>query len=86
MVVADLYLTRGGGRPDQGCNRSFRQQVTEPDHHHRDQREIAWGVSSAGRAREWHSRGQGFESPTLHCLERWHVGIAGPFVKLSALR
>ena len=26
------------------------------------------GISSAGRALEWHSRGQGFESPILHFL------------------
>jgi hypothetical protein len=26
----------------------------------------AWGCSSAGRALEWHSRGQGFKSPQLH--------------------
>ena len=25
-----------------------------------------WGRSSVGRAREWHSRGQGFESLRLH--------------------
>ncbi len=27
---------------------------------------IVWGYSSVGRALEWHSRGQGFESPYLH--------------------
>src|SRR5262249_41996511 len=25
-----------------------------------------WGHSSVGRAREWHSRGRGFDSPWLH--------------------
>ena len=25
-----------------------------------------WGCSSVGRALEWHSRGQGFDSPHLH--------------------
>ena len=25
-----------------------------------------WGHSSVGRALEWHSRGQGFDSPWLH--------------------
>ncbi len=25
-----------------------------------------WGISSAGRALEWHSRGQGFDPPILH--------------------
>ncbi len=25
-----------------------------------------WGCSSVGRAREWHSRGQGFDPPQLH--------------------
>lgn len=24
------------------------------------------GISSVGRARQWHCRGQGFDSPTLH--------------------
>src|SRR5262245_13996252 len=28
----------------------------------------AWGHSSVGRALEWHSRGQGFDSPWLHQL------------------
>jgi hypothetical protein len=26
----------------------------------------SWGYSSVGRALEWHSRGQGFDSPYLH--------------------
>ena len=29
-------------------------------------RPSAWGRSSVGRAREWHSRGQGFDPPRLH--------------------
>src|SRR5262249_4392473 len=29
-------------------------------------RHATWGYSSAGRALEWHSRGQGFDSPYLH--------------------
>ena len=28
--------------------------------------EHTWGCSSAGRALEWHSRGQGFDPPQLH--------------------
>ena len=28
-----------------------------------------WGYSSVGRALEWHSRGQGFDSPYLH--QKW---------------
>lgn len=28
-----------------------------------------WGYSSAGRTLEWHSRGQGFDSPYLHHTE-----------------
>ena len=28
--------------------------------------ETTWGISSVGRAFEWHSKGQGFESPILH--------------------
>ena len=32
----------------------------------------ARGCSSAGRAREWHSRGQGFDPPQLHkAFHRW---------------
>ena len=27
---------------------------------------LFWGISSAGRALDWQSRGQGFEPPTLH--------------------
>lgn len=31
------------------------------------ERNVRWrGVSSVGRAREWHSRGRGFKSHTLH--------------------
>lgn len=30
----------------------------------------AWGHSSVGRALEWHSRGQGFDSPCLHQTRR----------------
>ena len=29
---------------------------------------LFWGCSSVGRALEWHSRGQGFDSPQLHQL------------------
>src|SRR5262249_5754120 len=29
----------------------------------------SWGRSSVGRAREWHSRGQGFDPPRLHQRE-----------------
>src|SRR6185312_1879600 len=29
-----------------------------------------WGGSSVGRALEWHSRGQGFDPPSLHWAER----------------
>ena len=29
-----------------------------------------WGYSSVGRALEWHSRGQGFDSPYLHHLQK----------------
>ena len=31
-----------------------------------------WGHSSVGRALEWHSRGQGFDSPCLHHRNRKH--------------
>jgi hypothetical protein len=44
-----------------------------------------WGRSSVGRAREWHSRGQGFDPPRLHCsVGLGSVGLvvcdAGPVV------
>ena len=29
-------------------------------------KKLLWGCSSVGRALEWHSRGQGFDSPQLH--------------------
>jgi hypothetical protein len=29
-------------------------------------KELSWARSSVGRALEWHSRGQGFESPRVH--------------------
>src|SRR2546430_3910058 len=32
---------------------------------------IPWARSSAGRARESHSRGQGFESPRVHQMISW---------------
>ena len=50
----------------------------------------SWGYSSVGRALEWHSRGQGFDSPYLHHLEPrsnpWFFficikGVAGIIVK-----
>ncbi len=31
-----------------------------------------WGCSSAGRALEWHSRGQGFDPPQLHQNTKTH--------------
>ena len=33
------------------------------------------GISSVGRALEWHSRGQGFESPILHFISS-HVFVS----------
>src|SRR2546421_11113479 len=39
---------------------------------------IYGGRSSVGRAREWHSRGQGFDPPRLHSLGgRWGGRCAG---------
>ena len=41
---------------------SIRHQFrTRPSRHR-----VLWGHSSVGRALEWHSRGQGFDSPWLH--------------------
>ena len=36
----------------------------------------SWGCSAAGSASEWHSEGQGFESPQLHQEGFWQA----PFV------
>ena len=36
------------------------------------------GRSSVGRALEWHSRGQGFDSPRLHALLGIRVQRVGP--------
>ena len=38
----------------------------------------SWGYSSVGRALEWHSRGQGFESPYLH-QKIWDRVLRFPF-------
>lgn len=32
------------------------------------------GISSAGRALEWHSRGQGFDPPILHLKKKVELG------------
>ena len=39
-----------------------------------------WGCSSAGRAREWHSRGRGFDPLQLHII--FH-GVGGFIVRCS---
>ena len=38
-----------------------------------------WGYSSAGRALEWHSRGQRFDPAYLHQLERVKKDLKRPF-------
>lgn len=38
-----------------------------------------WGCSSVGRALEWHSRGQGFDSPHLHQILKQSPAEAGFF-------
>ena len=41
---------------------------------------LPWGRSSVGRALEWHSRGQGFDSPRLHQYAgKARRARAGPF-------
>ena len=52
----------------------------------RNRVEDVWGISAVGSAFEWHSKGQGFDSPMLHhkgikqtlFLQRWlcHRGLA----------
>ncbi len=37
-----------------------------------------WGHSSVGRALEWHSRGQGFDSPWLHFCGKAHKAAISP--------
>ena len=36
---------------------------------------LRWGHSSAGRARQWHCRGQGFDPPWLHHFNHNHHRI-----------
>ena len=40
---------------------------------------VAWGRSSAGRALDWQSRGQGFDPPRLHHSTSYGLRIRGPF-------
>ena len=40
-------------------------------------RYVCWGRSSVGRALEWHSRGQGFDSPRLHWPRDFQVPASG---------
>ena len=40
---------------------------------------VAWGRSSAGRALDWQSRGQGFDPPRLHHSTSHGLRIRGPF-------
>ena len=39
------------------------------------------GISSVGRAFEWHSKGQGFESPILHHTMKRLGEVAGGWVE-----
>ena len=55
------YLVEQGNDSDHGetrCSRRLKKRSTY--------RKLLWGCSSVGRALEWHSRGQGFDSPQLH--------------------
>ena len=38
--------------------------------------DLRWGHSSVGRALEWHSRGQGFDSPWLHQIVKITLAIS----------
>ena len=46
---------------------------------------IPWGRSSVGRALEWHSRGQGFDSPRLHHQETPIKSATSPVTASSHL-
>lgn len=41
---------------------------------------MARGRSSVGRALDWQSRGQGFESPRLHQIKKPHNSVVRFFV------
>ena len=61
-VIGNVRFLRGPNRADHDTvSRSFRREGWV------DGVPVFWGVSSVGRALEWHSRGQGFEPPILHC-------------------
>ena len=45
--------------------REITKRVTE-QHEPDGKIKYLWGYSSVGRAFEWHSKGQGFDSPYLH--------------------
>ncbi len=46
--------------------------------------DLRWGHSSVGRALEWHSRGQGFDSPWLHqfSLQKLRISAVFAFLRL----
>src|SRR5690606_10394426 len=60
-----LILPPGGFRSRQQRWRRCRQTTSSPETVSVRQNRV-WGHSSVGRALEWHSRGQGFDSPWLH--------------------
>ena len=43
-----------------------------------------WGISSVGRAFEWHSKGQGSDSPMLH-FKKYKEGTAGMVKSLKLI-
>ena len=45
-----------------------------------------WGYSSVGRALEWHSRGQGFDSPYLHQQKALHLQCLFCCVEMRGMR
>ena len=67
----EVFLMSKGCASD--CD-EFRKRVTEANVREQEASEwrstekglLFWGCSSDGRASEWHSEGQGFDSPQLH--------------------
>ena len=67
IVPADQGLTRDRRPlPRKFGGESPLQKSGNGDRLHIEATSPLRGISSVGRALEWHSRGQGFESPILH--------------------
>ena len=45
-----------------------------------DEKQTTWGISAVGSAFEWHSKGQGFDSPMLHHFNVLRIFFARHFI------